>query len=236
MEIFFGQLVNADTIKFDTQESLHIVKVMRHKENDHIYAMDGSGVLFECILLTANSNNASAHILSSTPGWGTHNYDLTLAVCPTKNNERFEWLGEKATEIGLDTLAPIIGEKSERKVYKIDRMKRIVLSAAKQSLKAKIPTIEEPQSVIDFIKKAPSDALKLIAHCFEEEKISIQEALEKSPSDKIIILIGPEGDFSTREVDEALKNGFIPVHMGNSRLRTETAGLYAVFSVYNKYM
>lgn len=236
MEIFFGHLVNTDIIQFDEQESLHMVKVMRHKENDRIFAIDGSGVLFECILLTANANGASARILSSTPGWGAHKYDLTLAVCPTKNNERFEWLGEKATEIGLDTFVPVIGEKSERKVYKTDRMKRIFLSAAKQSLKAKIPTIEEPKSVIDFIRETPPDALKLIAHCFEGEKTSIKDALEKSAAERIIILIGPEGDFSSKEINEALKNGFIPVHLGSSRLRTETAGLCAVFSVYNKYM
>lgn len=236
MELFYGQLSDEGLITFDGEESTHMVKVMRHRAGDDIFAMDGSGVLFHCTLLQADAKGSCARINSGEKGWGGHPYHLTLACSPTKNNERYEWMGEKATETGMDRLVPVIGERSERKVYKTDRMRRIVLSAAKQSLKTAIPQISEPMSVLDFIKTAPEDSLKLIAYCFEGEKVSIKEALEKSSATDIIILIGPEGDFSPKEVAEAIRKGFKPVHLGSSRLRTETAALFGVSCVYGKFM
>ena len=236
MELFYGQLASEDLICFDPEQSAHIVKVMRHKPGDSICAMDGSGTLFKGTLINANPKECSARIIERLPGWGVHPYTLELAVCPTKNNERTEWMAEKVTEAGVDVLSPVIGERSERKVYKTERMRRIVLSAAKQSLKTKLAQVNEPVSVLDFIQNAPKDALKLIAYCFEGEKHSIREVLEASGNDHIVILIGPEGDFSPKEVAEAIKAGFKPVHLGNSRLRTETAAICAAMSVYYKYM
>ena len=237
MELFYGQLSDDSLLTFDGEESTHLVKVMRHREGDSIFAMDGSGVLFHCTLLDANPKGSCARIDSREEGWGTVPYRLTLACCPTKNNERFEWMGEKATELGIDCLVPMIGERSERKVYKTDRMRRIVLSAAKQSLKTAIPEVKEPVSVLEFIASAPKDSLRLIAYCFEGEKLSIREALQNCPDrQKICVLIGPEGDFSPREVSEAIRAGFKAVHLGSSRLRTETAALCSVASVYNRFM
>ncbi len=235
MELFYGQLSDDNLLTFDSEESTHLVKVMRHREGDEIFAMDGSGTLFRCTLIDACVKGSSAHIDSRQEGWGVPAYHLTLACCPTKNNERYEWLGEKATEMGIDTLVPVIGERSERKIYKTERMRRIVLSAAKQSLKTAIPQVRECISVLDFIAEAPKDSLKLIAYCFDGEKLSIKDALQKFSGDRICVLIGPEGDFSPKEVAEAIKAGFKPVHLGSSRLRTETAAIFSVACVYEKY-
>ena len=151
-------------------------------------------------------------------------------------NERYEWMAEKATEIGVDTIVPVIGDRSERKVFKTERLKRLVLSAAKQSLKGAVPQVEEPVSVKAFIETAPGAALKLIAYCFEGDKLSIKAALEASQAKDVVVLIGPEGDFSPSEVDAALKAGFKPVHLGDSRLRTETAAIASAMALYLKYM
>lgn len=236
MELFYGRLADEKLMLFDAEESTHLVKVLRHKAGDKIHAMDGSGILYTVELQECSPKGSAGRIVEADRNWDSRDYRVELAVSPTKNNERYEWMGEKVTEVGIDVLSPVIGERSERKVYKTDRMRRILLSAAKQSLKTRIPQVMEPVSVLDFIKNAPDKALKLIAFCFEGEKVSIKEALEKSPCQDIVILIGPEGDFSPKEVAEALKAGFKPVHLGPSRLRTETAALCAVMSVYNKYM
>jgi 16S rRNA (uracil1498-N3)-methyltransferase len=164
-----------------------------------------------------------------------------MAVCPTKNNDRFEWFAEKACEIGFDVLSPVFGDHSERKVLKTARVEKILVSAAKQSLKAAIPIVNEPVSVKEFIKEAAEDdkSLKLIAYCFEDERAprrSIKEVLNSFDGTDITVMIGPEGDFSHAEAEAALEAGFIPVHLGESRLRTETAALTAAASVYFRYM
>ena len=153
----------------------------------------------------------------------------------TKNIDRYEWFAEKATELGLDVIAPVIGDHSERKVFKSDRLRRILLAASKQSLKGAVPVVQEPVSVRQYIADAPADALKLICCCFEGEvpRTSINDVLD-GDLQKIIILIGPEGDFSREEAALAVSRGFIPVHLGPSRLRTETAALTAVEAVYLK--
>jgi 16S rRNA (uracil1498-N3)-methyltransferase len=164
-----------------------------------------------------------------------------MAVCPTKNNDRFEWFAEKACEMGFDELSPVIGEHSERRVFKTARAEKILISAAKQSLKAAVPVVHEPVSVKDFIKTAApeEDTLKLIAYCFEDERIprrSIKEVLDSYQGTEIIVMIGPEGDFSKAEAELALEYGFIPVHLGASRLRTETAAVTAAEAAYFRYM
>ena len=185
---------------------------------------------------------AEAEVLEAFPGWGGHPYRLTVACCPTKNNDRFEWFVEKATEVGIDRIVPTIGERSERKVYKTDRALRIALSATKQSLKSRIPEIAEPVSVKDFIchsepAEQAKESLKLIAYCFEGDtkRISIQEALKAYEGKDVTILIGPEGDFSPEEARFAVEHGYIPVHLGASRLRTETAAVLAATAVYLSY-
>lgn len=239
MEIFFAREIDGTFCHLTEEESAHCVKVLRHREGDEIHVIDGEGTFYTCRLCDASPKGATAQILEVEKDWGAHPYHLTMAVCPTKNNDRYEWFAEKATEMGLDRIAPVIGEHSERRVFKTERLAKILLSASKQSLKGAIPQISEPVSVKEFIKECDAE-LKLICYCFEEETLrrSIKEVLAEKAADNctIAILIGPEGDFSRDEAKLAMENGFIPVHLGDSRLRTETAALTATAAVYFNYM
>ena len=238
MELFFACETTPSRVRLDAEESAHCVRVLRHRAGDEIDVIDGEGTLLHCRLEDDNPKGAEAAVLERIPDWGAHPYRLTLGCCPTKNNERFEWFVEKAVEIGVDTIAPLIGERSERKVYKTDRARRIALSATKQSLKARIPVVEEPVNVRDFLV-AEREGLKLIAYCFEEgdsPRQSIREALEMFKGEEVTILIGPEGDFSPAEARLALEKGYRPVHLGASRLRTETAAVVAATAVYLRYL
>ena len=236
MEIFWTDRIEAGLCFLGEEESAHCVRVLRHREGDNVCVIDGAGTMYECVLSQASPKAAVARIEKANPGWGSHPYRLDMAVCPTKNIDRYEWFVEKATEVGTDRFVPVIGEHSERKVLKTERLRRIVLSAAKQSLKAAVPEIAEPLTVKEFIASvADSSALKMIACCFEDEshpRTSVMQALSGTDRREYIVLIGPEGDFSREEVRLATEAGFIPVHLGESRLRTETAALAAVFAAY----
>ena len=236
MEIFWTDRIEAGLCLLGEEESAHCVRVLRHREGDNVCVIDGAGTMYECGLSQASPKAAVARIEKANPGWGSHPYRLEMAVCPTKNIDRYEWFVEKATEVGTDRFVPVIGEHSERKVLKTERLRRIVLSAAKQSLKAAVPEIAEPLTVKEFIASvADSSALKMIACCFEDEshpRTSVMQALSGTDRREYIVLIGPEGDFSREEVRLAIEAGFIPVHLGESRLRTETAALAAVFAAY----
>ena len=262
MEVFYSRSVDGGYCTLDPEESGHCVRVLRHREGDEIYVIDGEGTLFTCVLTDASPKAAVARVVKEEPDWGAHPYYLQMAVCPTKNLERYEWFAEKATELGLDEIVPVIGEHSERRVFKPERLRRILLSASKQSLKGAVPKVAEPVSVKEFIRASSPDDLRLICCCFEGEvpRLSVNDVLagegvegvqeaEKSPLpgnascipsapspacklSRIVILIGPEGDFSREEAAQAVAAGFIPVHLGPSRLRTETAALTAVEAVY----
>lgn len=241
MELFYSRDIEGGFCRLDQDESGHCIKVLRHRSGDEISVIDGCGTLYRCRITSDSHKGVEAAVLSSEEGWGGHSYRLHLAVCPTKNNDRYEWFAEKACEIGFDELSPIIGEHSERKVLKTPRVEKILVSAAKQSLKAAVPAVNGPVSVKEFIKsvEGEKDALKLIAYCFEDERVprrSIKEVLGSYEGADIIVMIGPEGDFSHSEAEAALAAGFIPVHLGESRLRTETAALTAAASVYFRYM
>ena len=261
MELFYAYDADGSFCRLDPDESGHCVRVLRHRAGDEIHVIDGLGTMYRCRLVDDNPKGAEAEVLEAFPGWGGHPYRLTVACCPTKNNDRFEWFVEKATEVGVDRIVPVIGDRSERKVYKTDRAFRIALSATKQSLKSRIPQIDEPVSVKDFIcapeisplaslgrndsschfERSPEDgvekSLKLIAYCFEGDtrRISIQEALRAYDGTDVTVLIGPEGDFSPEEARLAIDHGYIPVHLGSSRLRTETAAVLAAAAVYLAY-
>ena len=250
MELFFSDDICDSRVRLDQEESAHCVRVLRHRAGDEITVIDGRGTLYRCALEIADAKGAEARVLSAEPGFGAHPYHLPMAVCPTKNIDRYEWFVEKATEIGVDVIAPVIGERSERKVLKTERLRRLVLSATKQSLKAAMPEVAEPVSVRDFIAAAPADALKLICYCFDDvERIPITTALQPNyeamgghgfagstasgyAGRPVLILIGPEGDFSPEEAALARERGWIPVQLGPSRLRTETAAVTAVTAVY----
>lgn len=252
MEIFYAGDIDDNICRLDETESAHCIKVLRHRRGDRISVIDGKGNMMECRLVTDSPRGAEAEILETVPDWGGHPYRLHLAVCPTKNIDRYEWFAEKACEIGVDTIIPTIGEHSERKVFKTGRIEKILVSAAKQSLKGAVPAVTAPIPVRDFITGyghhgvAPKEnaALRLIAYCFEDDshpRVSIKEALSgyitgDTAIPEIYVMIGPEGDFSKEEAALAFKHGFIPVHLGPSRLRTETAAVTAAEAVYFRYM
>ena len=241
MELFFSNDIAGGICRLDKDESGHCVKVLRHRCSDEISVIDGCGTMYRCRITSDNPKGVEAMVLSHEENWGGHSYNLHLAVCPTKNNDRYEWFAEKACEVGVDTISPVIGEHSERRIFKTSRLEKILISAAKQSLKASVPSVSEPVSVKEFIKANAEDAntLKLIAYCFEDERVprrSIKEVLESFDGTDIIVMIGPEGDFSKTEAEMALTAGFIPVHLGASRLRTETAAVTAAEAAYFRYM
>lgn len=233
MELFYGTLSADGLMTLDSEEASHCTRVMRHRPGDTVNIIDGSGTMYVCELTEATPKGASAKVLEAVSGFGSHPYRLTMAVCPTKNIDRFEWFAEKATEIGVDVIAPVIGDRSERRVLKTERLGRIVLSAAKQSLKGAVPAVPEPVSVSELLRNAPADALRLICHCAEGKRIELKDALKDAGGKEIFILIGPEGDFSAQEIALAEELGWIPVSLGNSRLRTETAAVVAAAIVYS---
>ena len=241
MELFYSRDIEGGICCLDQDESGHCIKVLRHRSGDEISVIDGCGTLYRCRITADSPKRVEAMVLDYVENWGGHPYRLHLAVCPTKNNDRFEWFAEKACEIGFDVLSPVFGDHSERKVLKTSRVEKILVSAAKQSLKAAVPQVNEPVSVKEFIKEASgaSESLKLIAYCFEDERAprrSMKEVLNSFEGTDITVMRGPEGDFARAEAEAALAAGFIPVHLGESRLRTETAALTAAASVYFRYM
>ena len=234
MELFYSDNISAGQVLLDQEQSTHCVRVLRHREGDTISVIDGQGSLYECRLVDADPKAAVATVIGRTPDFGAHPYHLTMAVCPTKNIDRFEWFAEKATEIGVDVIAPVFGDRSERRVLKTDRIRRLAVSATKQSRKGRVPEVREPVSVAEFVASAPEGSLKLICYCEDDEsrRISMQDALAASDVRDVVVLIGPEGDFSPEEVSAALSSGWKPVHLGSSRLRTETAAVVAATAVY----
>ena len=242
MELFFSRDIEGGICRLDHDESGHCIKVLRHRCGDEISVIDGCGTLYRCRITSDSHKGVEAMVLEATSGWGGHPYRLHMAVCPTKNNDRYEWFAEKACEIGMDEVSPVIGEHSERRVFKTARLEKILVSAAKQSLKGAVPAVNDPISVKEFIAGSSDDngkGLKLIAYCFEDERVprrNIKEVLQEYQGTDITVLIGPEGDFSHEEAEMAIANGFIPVHIGDSRLRTETAALTAVAAAYLRYM
>lgn len=243
MIIFYSDDIREDSLTLTAEDSAHCARVLRHRAGDNICVIDGRGTMYDCIILDANPSRVQAGIKGRSFGWHSHPYQLCMAVCPTKNSDRMEWFVEKAVEIGVDEVVPLIAERSERRVFKTERLKKIALSATKQSLKATLPDITDPVTIKDFLERE-DDALKLIACCYDGEdypRRSIKEAVREYLSScaqqpRIIVLIGPEGDFSESELRKALASGYIPVHIGESRLRTETAAMLATAIVYSEFL
>lgn len=229
MQLFYNPDINAasETFSFDKEESKHIVKVLRKSEGDILHVTNGLGNLFHCEITLASDKKCTVKINQTESQKPTAFY-LHLAVAPTKMNDRFEWFLEKATEIGIHEITPIICEHSERKVIKTERFDKIIQSAMKQSLQYFLPKLNEPMSFKEFINKN-HDGTLFIAHCEETDKKLLKEAIV--PKEKYTILIGPEGDFSEKEIETALQNNYIPVSLGNTRLRTETAAVVACHSI-----
>jgi 16S rRNA (uracil1498-N3)-methyltransferase len=229
MQLFYNSEITTSltSFQFDKEESKHMIKVLRKKEGDTIFITNGKGDLFEATIQVESDRKCEIAITKTTK-FEAKKYHLHIAIAPTKLNDRFEWFLEKATEIGINEITPIICEHSERKVYKIDRAEKIMQSAMKQSNQYFLPKINEPISFIEFLKKEHTTE-KFIAHCEKNQKDLLQKSIKANQN--ILLLIGPEGDFSVKEIQLALKNNFIPVSLGNNRLRTETAGIVGCHTV-----
>lgn len=229
MQLFYSPEIDEKTTQFTfaKEESKHIVKVLRKNMGDTVFITNGLGWLFTAEVSVPNINKCSVQIIKKELQ-PKRDYQLHLAVAPTKMNDRYEWFLEKATEIGIDSITPIICDHSERKVVKTDRFERILQSAMKQSLNCYLPKLKAAIALQDFLNEDLNGDL-FIAHCEETDKKSLKQELK--PKTNVTILIGPEGDFSTKEIKLAINKGFKPVTLGETRLRTETAAIVACHSV-----
>ena len=239
MELFYSRDISTGGTLLDAEESNHCVRVLRHRNGEVIHVVDGVGCLYRCEIVDANPKALQFKILERQEGYGSHPYHLQMAVAPPKNIDRFEWFAEKATEIGVDVITPLFGEYSERKVFKPERVERILVSAAKQSHKGAIPVLEPAVRVTDFLTAhASDDALRCICYCDETASLGVEKRpltavlRDASPNRPVILMIGPEGDFSRAEIAQAVATGWQPVSLGSSRLRIETAAIAATAAVY----
>ena len=229
MQLFYNPRLDnsAAQFVFSAEESNHIVKVLRKKEGDNLLITNGKGYMFKAEIILADAKKCKAQITSTTKKHRDMSW-FHLVVAPTKSNDRFEWFLEKATEIGVDEITPIICEHSERKIVKPERMEKVIQSAMKQSMQAYLPKLNPAVSYKEFMGH-PREGLLFIAHCAEDEKLELKRGV--APDKDITILIGPEGDFSRAEIENAYENGFLPVSLGKNRLRTETAAIVACSTV-----
>lgn len=229
MQLFYNPNINETTeyFSFDKEESKHIIKVLRKKDTDILFVTNGLGFLFKTEITLASDSKCTVQIISFEKKEESK-FKLHLAVAPTKMNDRFEWFLEKATEIGIHEITPIICDRSERKVINAERFDKIILSAMKQSNELFFPKLNNAVTFKEFIKQQ-NKGLQLIAHCEETDKKTLKSVLK--PNENVTLLIGPEGDFSEKEIALALENNYIPVSLGNTRLRTETAAVVACHSV-----
>lgn len=228
MNVFFLSDAKLGMISLPEEESKHCVKVLRMKEGDRFCVSNGKGSLFDAELLDANPKKAVASLYNEYAGYDNKDFVLEIAIAPTKSNDRTEWFLEKATEIGIDKVKLFASCHSERKVANVDRFRKVMIAALKQSIKSKLPLIEDVMSLETLVKQ-PFDGKKYIAYISENVTEQLCDIYKKG--DNVLILIGPEGDFSPKEVRVAMDYGFIPVSLGHARLRTETAALVACHTV-----
>jgi 16S rRNA (uracil1498-N3)-methyltransferase len=228
MQVFYTPGIQKITYQLSEEESKHAVKVLRMETGDEVCMIDGQGGLYYGIIDEPDPKRCMIRVIEKIEQFGRKNYSLHLAIAPTKSLDRFEWFLEKAVEIGVDQVTPLLCQRSERKTIKIERLEKIVLSAMKQSIKAYLPVINPMTKFSDFIKNS-GDGKKLIAHCIDAPKPSLKSKLANQ--NQFTILIGPEGDFSPEEIALAKNSGFEEVHLGKSRLRTETAAIVACHTV-----
>jgi 16S rRNA (uracil1498-N3)-methyltransferase len=209
-------------VTFSKDESRHMIRVLRKKRGDQIHMTDGKGNLYLAEIIDDNDKKCEAQILNSEKRPNPRTYRLHVAIAPTKSNDRIEWFLEKSTEIGVDEITPLICDHSERKKINEDRWNKVLLSAMKQSLKYSLPKLNPLQTFEELVSTSSAD-VKIIAHCAEGDKHNLRELLEHK--NDILVLVGPEGDFSPDEIQKALNAGFENLDLGRSRLRTETAGV-----------
>lgn len=226
MQLFYAPDIVPPHHTLSEEESKHCVRVLRLGVGDELHLTDGHGNLYRCRVTDPNPKRCAVETVETIAEYGRMPYGLTIAVAPTKNIERFEWFLEKATEVGVTRIVPVECDHSERRIIKYDRELRVITSAVKQSLKAYHPALDELTPLRRLIA-APFDGRKFIAHCDDNAAHRRYLASEIGKNENILILIGPEGDFSPEEINFALENGFEPVTLGPQRLRTETAAVTA---------
>ena len=233
MHIFYTPDISGKTYTLDETESKHCIRVLRLSKGDEITLVDGRGGFFTAEIADPNPKRCKVNVVNSELNYGLRNFQVQVAIAPTKNIERLEWFLEKATEIGIDRVTPLLCQHSERKEIKNERLEKVMVSAMKQSLKAYLPKLVELTKFNEFIKQ-PFEGQKFIAHCEEQHRELLKNVMELSKN--YLILIGPEGDFSPEEIELAIAFGFLPVSLGDSRLRTETAGVVAchTFNLLNE--
>lgn len=237
MHLFYDKNIFSDFHVLNEEETRHCVKVLRLNIGDAVYLTDGMGNFYETHIVENHAKKAILKIVKKTENYGKRNFNLHIAIAPTKMNERFEWFVEKSVEIGIDEITPVICGNSERKIIKTERINRVAEAAMKQSYKAYHPQINEQINLEKFLKQNLNYKQKFIAHCSENDnKIYLGSVLEKQSS--YLILIGPEGDFTENEIQMCKDAGFVKVSLGESRLRTETAGVVtcSIVSVVNSIL
>jgi 16S rRNA (uracil1498-N3)-methyltransferase len=228
MHVFYTPDLSSNVYTLNEEESKHCSKVLRLGNGDVVHLINGKGGLFEAKITGMNKKHVDLEIINETSEFGKRNHHLHIAIAPTKNIDRLEWFLEKATEIGIDEITPIICDRSERKIIKEERLEKVITSAVKQSLTAYHPKLNAAITFNALIKQN-LDGQKFIAHCLPGDKLYINQIAK--PYQSYLVLIGPEGDFTPTEINIALQNGYKAVTLGETRLRTETAALAACFEV-----
>ena len=228
MNTFYIPEISTNKLHLSIEESKHCIKVLRLQKGDPVFLIDGKGSLYDAIIQVPDPKSCLLEIVNQLKFQSRQSYCLTIAIAPTKNMERLEWFLEKSTEIGIDRIIPIICHRSERKELKVERLEKILVSAMKQSGQKFLPKLSSAVFFNELVSR-PMDGDKFIAHCEKGEKKRLKDSIVCG--NDVTILIGPEGDFDTSEVNLAFKNGFLPVSLGDSILRTETAGVVACNTV-----
>ncbi|WP_316790700.1 16S rRNA (uracil(1498)-N(3))-methyltransferase [Pedobacter frigoris] len=229
MHVFYTPDISANEYVLNEDESKHCLKVLRLGIGARVNLIDGRGGMYLAEIIQESKKNVTLRVIETTLEYNKRNHHLHIAVAPTKNIDRLEWFLEKATEIGIEEITPLICDRSERRVVKEDRLNKVITSAVKQSLQAYHPVLNPQINFADFLR-IKNDSIKMIAHCIDGEPREYINELIK-PGQNYTLLIGPEGDFTPSEIELALENGYKPLTLGNTRLRTETAALAACFEV-----
>lgn len=238
MNLFYQPDINGSSIEMDEPESKHAVRVLRLRKGDPVQIVDGRGGWYEAVIAEDHPKRCRLLVTSHTPDYQPLTYHLHMAVSPTKSTDRFEWFLEKATEIGISEITPLLCRRTERARLNMERMERVVVSAMKQSLRAYKPLLNDPEEITEFITKKREGA-KGIAHCIPEGEDGLgnrQSVMDLPDKRSFILLVGPEGDFTEEEVQSALNAGYLPFHLGRSRLRTETAAVHICSAISLRYM
>jgi len=228
MQLFYTPEITGNTFTLSEEESRHCVNVLRLRSGDIIHLTNGKGDQFETSITDPNPKRCTVKVISIQKEYQKRDFHMHIAIAPTKNIARFEWFLEKATEIGIDEITPLMCEHSERVQVRLPRLEKVLIAAMKQSLKAYLPVLHEPVEFNTFIQHS-FEGQKFIASC--ESGVIIKLSSGYWQGTNALILIGPEGDFSKEEIENAEKLGFIPISLGKSRLRTETAGIVACHSI-----